>query len=159
MASLASLHQRLVAAHGTTLAAAADRLQNCASWSLQTPLVLLRPGLPGSGAIAEASILAVAGLAAELEHLPPELDAFVRLRQQGIALKAAQQQCLAEQGESFRQAWQRAVQGQALVSHDDLARFAALSQRGFSRRPQELLVVVAWPDQVTAFLLACQPRR
>lgn len=155
MDALTALHQQLVAAHGATLARAADQLLAAGAWSLQAPLALLRQG-ESSGA-GEASILTVAALAGELEHLPPELDAFVRLRQAGRPLEDAQRQCLEEQGEPFRQAWEQAQQGQALLSHDDLARLAGLSQRGFARRPRELLVVVAWPDRVTAFLVACRP--
>jgi hypothetical protein len=41
------------------------------------------------------------------------------------------------------------------VSHDDLNGFAVLSQQGFSRTPRNMLVVMNWGNQVTAFLVSC----
>lgn len=148
MDNLKAQHQQLAEAHRPVLAQAGQGLlrQNC--WSLQCPAVLLSPGSTHPG-----RIVSVGELSQWLEHLPPELDAFVRLRQAGMAVEQARIQCLAEQGESFRAAWEQVQDRHPLVTHDNLAQFAALSQQGFARTPRELLVVVQWPQQVTAFLL------
>jgi hypothetical protein len=130
---------------------AAAALESCQSWSLATPMVLI--GDPPDG---EGLILPIGQLGQWLEHLPAALDGFVHRRQQGMGVDEAFRLSRAEGGEDFAQAWERAQRGTPLVSHDDLASFASLCQRGFARHPRELLVVVRWPEQVSAFLIACQ---
>ena len=51
----------------------------------------------------------------------------------------------------------KALAGNPLVTHDNLAGFAALSHKGVGRSPRELLVVVRWSDRVTACLVTCEP--
>ena len=41
------------------------------------------------------------------------------------------------------------------MTEAQVVKFAAKAQLGFLRDPRELVVLVKWPDQVTAFLLAC----
>ena len=144
----------LIDAHMALLAEAAASLEACSSWTLETPMVLLDPR-GGS----EGRILPIGQLGQWLDHLPPALDGFVRLRQGGMGLDEAYDRSRQEGGADFSEAWERAQQGVALVCHDDLVRFASLSQRGYGRQPKELLVVVRWPDQVSAFLLSCQRER
>ena len=91
-----------------------------------------------------------------LDHLPPELDAFVRLQEQGVSFEEAYQRCLAEQGQEFLAAIEASKASGALVTHDNLTEFTVLSQKGFARDPRELLVLAKWPDNVTGFLLSCQ---
>jgi hypothetical protein len=98
----------------------------------------------------------VRSLARWRDHLPPELDAFVRLQEQGVSFEEAYQRCLAEQGQEFFAAIEASKASGALVTHDNLAEFAALSQKGFARDPRELLVLAKWPDNVTGFLLSCE---
>jgi len=146
-------HTSLIAAHRRPLAESAQILLALKSWSLEAPMLLIEEGPGGTTARPGA----VGQLSSWLEHLDPELDAFVHLRQAGIDFDLARAQCLREQGEAFELAWARALAGNPLVTHDNLAGFAALSQKGFSRSPRELLVVVRWSDRVTACLVACEP--
>ena len=148
MDNLKAQHQQLAEAHRPVLAMAGQGLLQDSCWTLQCNAVLLSPGSSHP-----SRIVSVGELSQWLEHLPPELDAFVRLRQGGMAVEQARAQCLAEQGEPFRAAWEQVQDRHPLVTHDNLAEFAALSQKGFARTPRELLVVVQWPQQVTAFLL------
>ena len=94
-----------------------------------------------------------------LDHSPPELDALVRPQDQGVGFEEAYQRCLAEQGQEFLDAIDVGEARGPLVTHDNLAEFAALSQKGFARDPRELLVLAQWPDHVTGFLVSCQPLR
>jgi hypothetical protein len=144
----------LIDTHEALLTEAAISLEACSSWTLETPMVLLDP-LGGS----EGRILPIGQLGQWLDHLPPALDGFVRLRQGGMGLDEAYDRSSQEGGADFAEAWERAQQGVALVCHDDLVRFASLCQRGYARNPKELLVVVRRPDQVSAFLLSCQRER
>jgi hypothetical protein len=146
--NLRAQHQQLAEAHRPVLAQAGQSLLQESSWSLHCHAVLL-----SSGSSHPSRIVPVGELSQWLEHLPSDLDAFVRLRQGGMAVEQARAQCLAEQGEPFRAAWDQVQDRHPLVTHDNLAEFAALSQKGFARTPRELLVVVQWPQQVTAFLL------
>ena len=148
--SLAPQHQALVARHREALSQAANALLACSGWTLEAPALLLRPG---SG---QAGTVAVGQLGRWIPHLSPALDGFVRLCQQGLDPDSARRRCLAEQGDGFDQAWREAEQARPLISHDDLSRFADLSRRGWRREPKELLVVVQWPQQVTAFLVRCE---
>ena len=146
-------HTSLIAAHRRLLAESARVLLALDHWSLEAPMLVIEEG-PGGTTARQG---AVGQLSSWLEHLDPELDAFVHLRQAGVDFDAARAQCRREQGEAFGLAWARALAGNPLVTHDNLAEFAALSQRGFSRSPRELLVVVRWSDRVTACLVACEP--
>ncbi|MEB3360584.1 MAG: hypothetical protein VKI42_00485 [Synechococcaceae cyanobacterium] len=142
-------YQALLASHRRELSLAMADLLAHSSWDLQAPALLLR---------APAGVLAlrlpVGQLGHWIEHLPQELDAFVRLRQQGVPLEEARERCHRQQGDNFAQAWERTQDRHPLVSHDDLSRLADLSRRGFGRTPRQLLVVVQWPLRVTAFLLS-----
>ena len=42
-----------------------------------------------------------------------------------------------------------------LVTAPQPAEFVDLAEKGFAREPRQLLVLVKWPDQVTAFLVPC----
>jgi hypothetical protein len=140
-------HGELVDRHREGLIPAARDLVEAPGWSLAVPCALMREEA--------VEIVPVGRLGDHLEHLPAELDAFIRLRREGLSLEAALERCRREEGEAFESAWQASQHSDALVSHDNLVEFAALSQKGFGREPRELLVVVRWPDQVTAFLCAC----
>ena len=98
-------------------------------------------------------------LPAFLKHSPPELDAFVRLQEQGFSFEEAYQRCLAEQGQEFLDAIEATKASGPLVTHVNLTEFAALSQKCFARDPRELLVLAQWPDNVTAFLVLGQQLR
>lgn len=145
-------HQALVARHRREAELAATELRALPHWDLQAPALLLR---------APAGLLAlrlpVGQLGRWIEHLPQELDAYVRLRQQAVPWEEAHGRCQQEQGDSFTLAWERMQDRHPLLSHDDLSRLADLSRRGFLRTPRELLVVVQWPQRITAFLLRCPP--
>lgn len=151
MDDLKALHGRLVQRHRPLLARAAGSLLAEPAWSLATVAALVKGEGTDGG-----RLVAVGELGRCLDHLGPELDAFVRLRREGVTHDEAHARCLREQGPAFAEALERARRGHPLVSHDDLAFFASLSQRGFARDPRELLVVVRWPEQVSVFLLACE---
>ncbi len=155
MESRQDQHASLIGAHRLELAGAARTLLAQGSWSLEAPMLMIEEGSGSTWARQGA----VAQLSNWLEHLDPELDGFVRLRQEGVDFGPAREQCLREQGDAFEAAWSRALAGNPLVTHDNLAEFAALSQKGFGRSPRELLVVVRWSDRVTACLVACEPLR
>lgn len=103
-----------------------------------------------------ATIGPLSALSSLLEHTRPELDTFLRLQDEGMEFEEAYQQCLAEQGQDFLEACEVAETSPALLTHDTLVEFAALSQKGFARTPRELLVVAKWPDYVSAFLVSCR---
>ena len=132
---------------------AAGKLIFQPSWSLNATVAIIHTQVEG------ITIGAVRSLPAFLEHSPPELDAFVGLQEQGVSFEEAYQRCLAEQGQEFLDAIEAAEVRGALGTHDNLAQFAALSQKGFARAPRELLVLAQWPDHVTGFLVACHPLR
>ncbi len=144
-------HGELVENHREGLIPAARELVEADGWSLEAPCALIS----ADGAEGHVEVLPVGRLGERLEHLPIELDGFIRLRRQGMGLEAALAQCRREEGEAFEAAWRACQTTNALITHDNLVEFAALSQKGFGRGPRELLVVVRWPDQVTAFLCAC----
>ena len=152
MDSLQLRHQALLSPHRRELALAAADLLNRPSWDFQAPALLL-PAPPRLLALR----LPIGQLGRWIDHLPQELDAFVRLRQQGMPLQDARERCQRLQGDRFDQAWERMQDRHPLLSHDDLSRLVDLSRRGFRRSPRQLLVVVPWPERVTAFLLRCQP--
>ena len=147
---LRRLHADLVDQHREALIPAASALIEAEQWSLAAPCALIQadPAAP------ELRLLQVGQLGERLEHLPSELDGFIRLRRQGMGLEAALAQCRRQEGETFEVAWQASQHTNALISHDNLVEFVALSQKGFGCEPRELLVVVRWPGQVTAFLCA-----
>jgi len=153
MESRQDQHASLIAAHRRPLAECAQILLTLERWSLEAPMLLIEEGPDGTSARPGT----VGQLSSWLEHLDPELDAFVHLRQAGVDFDRARAQCLMEQGEAFETAWAKALAGNPLVTHDNLAGFAALSQKGFGRSPRELLVVVRWSDRVTACLVTCEP--
>ena len=144
-------HAELVENHREGLIPAARDLIEATQWSLEAPCALIH----ADGAEGGVEVLAVGRLGERIEHLPIELDGFIRLRRQGLSLEAALERCRQEDGEAFEVAWRASQNTAALITHDNLVEFAALSQKGFGREPRELLVVVRWRDQVTAFLCAC----
>ncbi len=148
---LRARHAELVEHHREGLIPAARELMEAEGWSLKAPCALVH----ADGVEDGVDVLAVGRLGERIEHLPIELDGFIRLRRQGMARDAALAQCRREDGDAFDAAWQASLHTNALITHDNLVEFAALSQKGFGREPRELLVVVRWPDQVTAFLCAC----
>ncbi|MBM5821117.1 MAG: hypothetical protein FJ082_01275 [Cyanobacteria bacterium K_Offshore_surface_m2_011] len=154
MDDLKARHERLLENHHGALCQAAERLLEETAWSLATTALLLRAtGLVGS------QLVAVGDLGRWIEHLGPDLDAFVRLRRQGVEVGEAYARCRALEGDTFLGAWEHLQGRRPLVSHDDLHQFAVLSQQGFSRSPRNLLVVVNWGERVTAFLVACDRQR
>lgn len=148
---LRARHAELVENHREGLIPAARALIEAEGWSLQAPCALIHADRAEGG----VECLPVGRLGERIEHLPVELDGFIRLRRQGLGLEAALAQCRREEGEAFEAAWQASQRANPLVTHDNLVEFAALSQKGFGREPRELLVVVRWPDQVSAFLCGC----
>jgi len=150
MADLARTHQALAEDYRWHLQVAAGKLLDLPSWSLDATVAIIHTQVEG------ITIGPVRSLPAFLEHSPPEFDAFVRLQDQGVSFEEAYQRCLAEQGQEFFAAIEASKASGALVTHDNLAEFAALSQKGFARDPRELLVLAKWPDNVTGFLLSCE---
>lgn len=148
---LRARHAELVENYREALIPAACALIEAEGWSLEAPCALIH----ADGAEGGAELLAVGRLGERIEHLPIELDSFIRLRRQGMGLEDALAHCRREDGDAFEAAWRASQHTNALITHDNLVEFAALSQKGFGREPRELLVVVRWPDQVTAFLCAC----
>jgi hypothetical protein len=150
MDDLRARHERLLEGHHGALREAAERLLAEATWSLATTALLLSTAGPD-----RSRMVAVGDLGRWIDHLGPDLDSFVRLRLQGVSTEEAYARCRALEEDSFLRAWQ-ALQGRhPLVSHDDLNGFAVLSQQGFSRTPRNMLVVMNWGNQVTAFLVSC----
>ncbi|MEA5390864.1 hypothetical protein VB738_06270 [Cyanobium gracile UHCC 0139] len=154
MDDLGARHEHLLESHHGALCQAAERLLEETGWSLATPALLLRTAGP-----LLSQVVAVGDLGRWIQHLGPDLDAFVRLRRQGVDVGEAYARCRAVEGETFLGAWEALGGTRPLVSHDDLNQFAVLSQQGFSRSPRNLLVVVNWGDRVTAFLVACDRQR
>ncbi|AFY30097.1 hypothetical protein [Cyanobium gracile] len=154
MDDLKARHERLLESHHGALCQAAERLLEETEWSLAATALLLRTAGP-----VLSQVVAVGDLGRWIEHLGPDLDAFVRLRRQGLDVGEAYARCRAIEGETFLGAWENVQGTLPLVSHDDLNRFAVLSQQGFSRSPRNLLVVVNWGERVTAFLVACDRQR
>jgi hypothetical protein len=150
MADLARTHQALAEDYRCHLQIAAGKLLALPNWSLEATVALIHTQTQG------ITIGPVRSLPLWLDHLPPELDAFVRLQEQGVSFEEAYQRCLAEQGQEFFAAIEASKASGALVTHDNLAEFAVLSQKGFARDPRELLVLAKWPDNVTGFLLSCE---
>lgn len=150
MDDLKTRHERLLDSHHGALQKAADQVLTEATWSLATTALLLATTGPD-----HSRVVAVGDLGRWIDHLGPDLDDFVRLRRQGVSTEEAYTRCREMEGDAFLGAW-NALQGRhPLVSHDDLNGFAVLSQQGFSRSPRNMLVVVNWGHQVTAFLVAC----
>jgi hypothetical protein len=154
MDDLKARHEGLLESHRGALSEAAERLLETTAWSLATPSLLLRTAAPTA-----SQVVAVGDLGRWIPHLGPDLDAFVRLRRQGVDVGEAYARCRASDGEAFLGAWGSVRGERPLLSHDDLNRFAVLSQQGFSRSPRNLLVVVNWGERVTAFLVACERQR
>jgi hypothetical protein len=154
MDDLRARHEALLESHHGALQQAAERLLAETAWSLATTALLLRTTVGP-----RSQVVAVGDLGRWIEHLGPDLDAFVRLRRQGIDVGEAYARCRAVDGEAFAGAWERLQGKRPLVSHDDLHQFAVLSQRGFSRSPRNLLVVVNWGERVTGFLVACDRQK
>ena len=78
MPDLAQIHQALVEDYRESFVVAADQLLAQPSWTLEATVVLMHLH---NG---EVTIGPVRSLPLWLDHLPPELDAFVRLQQQGV---------------------------------------------------------------------------
>jgi hypothetical protein len=151
MADLAQIHQALVEDYHESFQVAAGKLLAQPSWTLEATVVLMHLN---SGAV---TIGPVQNLPLWLEHLPPELDVFVRLQEQGMPFEEAYAQCLAEQGQEFVAACEAAKRSKPLVTHDNLAELTGLSQKGFARQPRELLALAQWSDHVSGFLVSCEP--
>ena len=151
MADLSQIHQALVEDYRESFVLAAGQLLAQPSWNLEATVVLMHLN---SGAV---TIGPVCNLPLWLEHLPTELDVFVRLQEQGVSFEEAYAQCLAEQGQEFVDACETAKQKKPLVTHDNLAELTALSQKGFAREPRELLALAQWSDHVSGFLVSCEP--
>jgi hypothetical protein len=150
MPDLAQIHQALVEDHRESFVNAAGKLLAQPCWTLEATVVLMN--LPNDA----VTIGPVGSLPLWLDHLPPELDAFVRLQEQGMPFEEAYARCLAEQGQEFVDACEAAKRSKPLVTHDNLAEFTALSQKGFMREPRELLALAQWSDHVSGFLVSCQ---
>ena len=73
-------HARLIATQRRLLAQSAQILLALDHWSLEAPMVVIEEGPSGTTARPGA----VGQLSSWLEHLDPELDAFVHLRQAGV---------------------------------------------------------------------------
>ena len=136
MADLSQIHQALVEDYHESFVLAAGQLLAQPSWNLEASVVLIHLN---SGAV---TIGPVRSLPLWLEHLPLELDVFVRLQ---------------EQGQDFVDACETAKQNKPLVTRDNLAQLTALSQKGFAREPRELLALAKWSDHVSGFLVSCEP--
>jgi len=67
----------------------------------------------------------------------------------------ALQACLDTYVESRSQGQAKPEQLQPLVNQCQVLKLAAVAQLGFVCDPRELLVLVKWRDQVTAFLVPC----
>ncbi|WP_094510658.1 hypothetical protein [Synechococcus sp. MW101C3] len=150
MSELGDIHQALVEDNRGAFENAADQLLAQPSWTLEATVVLMHTET------GEVTIGPVRSLPLWLDHLPSELDAFVRLQEQGVSFEAAYAQCLAEQGQEFVDACETAMRSKPLVTHDNLAELMALSQKGFARQPRELLALAQWPDHVSGFLVSCE---
>ena len=153
MPDLADIHQALVEDYRESFEIAAGKLLAQPSWTLAATVVLMHLH---NGAV---TIGPVRSLPLWLDHLPPELDAFVRLQEQGVPFEESYAQCLAEQGQEFTDACEAAKRNKPLVTHDNLAELTALSQKGFAREPRELLAMAQWSDHVSGFLVSCEPYR
>ena len=92
MPDLADIHQALVEDYRESFEIAAGKLLAQPSWILEATVVVMHLH---NGAV---TIGPVRSLPLWLEHLPAELDAFVRLQEQGVPFEEAYAQCLAEQG-------------------------------------------------------------
>jgi hypothetical protein len=153
MPDLADIHEALVEDYRESFEIAAAKLLAQPSWTLEATVVLMHTET------GEATIGPVRSLPLWLDHLPPELDAFVRLQEQGVPFEEAYAQCLAEQGQEFTDACEAAKRSKPLVTHDNLAELTAISQKGFAREPRELLALAQWSDHVSGFLVSCEPFR
>jgi hypothetical protein len=150
MSDLVDIHQALVEDNRRAFENAAGQLLSQPSWTLEATVVLMHTET------GEVTIGPVRSLPLWLDHLPPELDVFVRLQEQGVSFEAAYAQCLAEQGQEFVDACEAAMRSKPLVTHDNLAELTALSQKGFARQPRELLALAQWSDHVSGFLVSCE---
>ena len=95
LADLSQIHQALVEDYREAFVIAAGQLLAQPSWNLDAIVVLMHLN---RGAV---TIGPVRSLPLWLDHLPPELDAFVRLQEQGVSFEEAYAQCLSEQGQEF----------------------------------------------------------
>jgi hypothetical protein len=150
MPDLTGIHQALVEDYRESFEIAAGKLLAQPSWTLEATVVLMHLH---NGAV---TIGPVRSLSLWLDHLPPELDEFVRLQEQGVPFEEAYARCEAEQGQEFIDAYVAAKRSKPLVTHDNLAELTALSQKGFAREPRELLALAQWSDHVTAYLVVCE---
>ena len=141
-------HPDLVEEYLGTLELAAEKLLALPSWSEEATCVLLRQ--PEGG----VSIVPIKGLAGLLEPISiAGIDTYARLRLEGKGIDEALQACIdtyvvnrsLDQGKPERL--------EPLVTAPQVAEFGALAEKGFGQDPRELLVLVKWPDQVTAFLV------
>jgi hypothetical protein len=83
MADLARTHQALAEDYRWHLQIAAGKLLAQPSWSLEATVALIHTQTQG------ITIGPVRSLPLWLDHLPPELDAFVRLQEQGVSFEEA----------------------------------------------------------------------
>ncbi|QPN56623.1 hypothetical protein I1E95_16485 [Synechococcus sp. CBW1107] len=150
MSDLARIHQALVEDYRESFVIAAGRLMALPSWTLEATVVLMHTQT------GEVTIGPVRSLPLWLDHLSPELDAFVRLQVQGVPFQDAFAHCMEEQGEEFTEACEAAKRTKPLVTYDNLAELTSISQKGFTREPRELLALAQWPDHVIGFLVSCE---
>ena len=142
-------HPDLVEEYLGALELAAEKLLDLPSWSEEATCVLLHQ--PQGG----VSIAQVQGLPGLLEPISSAgFDTYARLRFEGKSVDAALQACIETYVVNPSQAQDPELL-EPLVTEAQVLKFAALAQLGFVRDPRELLVLVRWPDQVTAFLVSC----
>ena len=126
MLDLARRHKALAEDYRWHLQIAAGKLLAQPNWSLEATVALIDTQAEG------VTIGPVGNLSGWLDHAPPAFDAFVRLQNEGVSFEDAYQRCLTEQGQEFLDACDFVKTHRALVTHDNLAEFAALSQKGFA---------------------------
>ncbi|WP_255120044.1 hypothetical protein [Synechococcus sp. Cruz CV-v-12] len=97
----------------------------------------------------------IQGLPGLLRPIPTTgIDTYARLRFEGKSLDNALQACIVKDQVNPSQDLDP-KQLEPLVAEAQVLKFAALAQLAFARDPRELLVLVKWPDQVSAFLVPC----
>lgn len=93
MDDLKARHERLLESHHGALCQAAERLLAETAWSLATTALLLQ-----AAGQDRSQVVAVGDLGRWIEHLGPDLDAFVRLRRRGVDVGEAYARCRALEG-------------------------------------------------------------
>jgi hypothetical protein len=144
-------HPDLVEEYLGALEIAAEKLLALPSWSEEATIVLLHQ--PQGG----VSIAPIQGLAGLLEPISiPGIDTYARMRFEGKGIDEALQACIDTYVVNPTQDQGKPERLEPLVTEEQAAEFVALAEKGFARDSRELLVLVKWPDQVTAFLASCE---